>query len=65
MAWLQNIYTMHGQISVPVQRVDSLVIQKLDKSENPILIPKTYSREAIPSRFQPLKLPENGPTLKT
>ena len=53
-----RLNTMHGQTSVPVQRVDGLVVQTLDKSENPILLPKTYSREAIRSRREQIPTPE-------
>ena len=53
-----RLNTMHGQTSVPVQRVDGLVVQTLDKSENPILLPKTNSREAIRSRREQIPTPE-------
>jgi hypothetical protein len=35
-----KLSTMHGQNSVPVQRIDGLVVQKLDRSETPIPLPK-------------------------
>ena len=31
-----RLRTMHGKTSVFVQRIDCLVIQELDKSENPM-----------------------------
>ena len=53
-----TLNTMHGQTNVPVQRVSGLVAQKLDKSEEPIPLPKAYSREVIPSRREQIPTPE-------
>jgi hypothetical protein len=44
-----KLSTMRGQTSVRVQRIDGLVVQKLDRSETQIPLPKAYSRETIPS----------------
>ncbi len=53
-----KLNTMHGQTSVPVHRIDGLVVQKFDRSESPIPLPKTYSREAIPSSREQIPTPE-------
>ena len=53
-----KLNTMHGETSVPVQRVDGLLTQKLDKGEKPIPLPKAYSREAIPSRREQTPTPD-------
>jgi hypothetical protein len=53
-----KLCTMHGQTSVPVQRIDGLVVQKLYRSETPIPLPKAYSRETIPSRREQIPTPE-------
>ncbi|KAK3749896.1 hypothetical protein QZH41_005809 [Actinostola sp. cb2023] len=43
-----NLYTMHGKAEIPVQRVDGLVVKGFDKAVN-VPLPKTYSRDYIPS----------------
>lgn len=53
-----KLNTMHGQTSVTVHRIDGLVVQKLDRSELPIPLPKTYSRESIPSKREQIPTPE-------
>ena len=53
-----KLNTMHGETSVPVQRVDGLLAQKLDRGEEPIPLPKAYSREAIPSRREQIPTPD-------
>ncbi len=53
-----KLNTMHGQTSVPVHRIDGLVVQKFDRSESSIPLPKTYSREAIPSSREQIPTPE-------
>ncbi len=53
-----KLNTMHGQNSAPVHRIDSLVVQKFDRSESPIPLPNTYSREAIPSSREHIPMPE-------
>ncbi|XP_028417981.1 uncharacterized protein LOC114542688 [Dendronephthya gigantea] len=52
-----KLNTMHGKTSVAVQRIDGLVVQKLDRTEEPISLPKAYSREAIPSRREQIPTP--------
>ena len=44
-----NLYTMHGKAEIPVQRIDGLVVKRLDKRVE-ISLPKTYSRDYIPSK---------------
>ena len=53
-----KLNTMHGESSVPVQRVDGLLAKKLDRGEEPIPLPKAYSREAIPSRREQIPTPD-------
>ena len=52
-----KLNTMHGKSSVPVQRVDGLLAQKLDRGKEPIPLPKAYSKEAIPSRREQIPTP--------
>lgn len=53
-----KLNTMHGQTSISVQRVEGLVVQRLNRSEDPIHLPKTYSRESIPSGREQIPTPE-------
>ena len=52
-----KLNTMHGKNSIPAQKVEGLVVQKLDK-EAVIELPKAYSREAIPARRNQIPTPE-------
>ena len=53
-----NTVTMHGKNSrIPAQKVEGLVVQKLDK-EAVIELSKAYSREAIPARRNQIPTPE-------
>ena len=44
-----KLYTMHGKAEIPVQKVDGLVVERFDKKVQ-IELPKSYSRDSIPSR---------------
>ena len=44
-----NLYTMHGNAEIPAQRINGLIVKRLDKRVE-IELPKTYSRDSIPSR---------------
>ena len=44
-----KLYTMHGNAEIPVQKVDGLVVERFDKKVK-IELPKSYSRDSIPSR---------------
>ena len=49
--------TMHGENSIPAQKVEGLVVQKLDKDAVVELL-KAYSREAIPATRNQIPTPE-------
>lgn len=44
-----KLCTMHGNVEIPVQKVDGLVVEGFDKKVK-IELPKSYSRDSIPSR---------------
>ena len=44
-----KLYTMHGNTEIPVQKVDSLMVERFDKKVK-IELPKAYSRDSIQSR---------------
>ena len=44
-----KLYTMHGNTEIQVQKVDGLMVERFDKKVK-IELPKTYSRDSIPSR---------------
>ena len=52
-----KLNTMHGENSIPAQKVEGLVVQKLDKDAVVELL-KAYSREAIPARRNQIPTPE-------
>ena len=52
-----KLNTMHGENSIPAQKVEGLVVQKLDK-DAVVELPKAYSREAIPARRNQIPTPE-------
>ena len=59
-----QLNTMHGNNSIPAQKVEGLVFQKLDK-ESVVELQKGYSRQGIPAeetKYLPLKSPVSGLT---
>lgn len=52
-----QLNTMHGRTEIPVQRVEGLVVQRFDRKTS-IALPKTYSRDSIPSRRDQIPTPE-------
>lgn len=50
---------MHGRTEIPVQRIEGLVVQRLDKALS-IDLPKAYSRDSIPSRRNQIPTPETA-----
>ena len=54
-----KLYTMHGQADIPVQKTDGLVVESLDGTAR-IELPKTYSRDNIPSRSNQIPTPETA-----
>ena len=48
---------MLGRQRIAVERIDGLVVQRLDKRTE-IELPKTYARETIPSRRDQIPRPE-------
>lgn len=51
-----KLNTMHGKESIPLQKVEGLVVQRLDKQV--VELPKVYSRESIPARRNQIPTPE-------
>ena len=54
-----NLYTMHGNTEIAAQRIHGLVVKRLDKRVQ-IELPKTYSRDSIPSRRNQIPRPETA-----
>ena len=52
-----DLSTMLGRQRISVERIDGLVVQRLDKRTE-IELPKTYARETIPSRRDQIPRPE-------
>ena len=52
-----KLNTMHGKESIPVQKVEGLVVQRLDK-QTVVELPKVYSRESITARRNQIPTPE-------
>lgn len=52
-----KLNTIHGENSIPAQKVEGLVVQKLDKDAI-VELPKAYTREAIPARRNQIPTPE-------
>ena len=52
-----KLNTMHGENSIPAQKVEGLVVQRLGK-DAVVELPKAYSREAIPARRNQIPTPE-------
>ena len=52
-----DLSTMLGRQRIAVERIDGLVVQRLDKRTK-IELPKTYARETIPSRRDQIPRPE-------
>ena len=52
-----KLNTMYGKESIPVQKVEGLVVQRLDK-QTVVELPKVYSRESIPARRNQIPTPE-------
>ena len=52
-----DLSTMLGRQRIAVERIDGLVVQRLDKRTE-IELPKTYARETIPSRRDQIPRPE-------
>lgn len=52
-----NLHTMLGHQEIPVQRIEGLVVQRLDKRAE-VELPKTYTRDRIPSRPDQIPKPE-------
>ena len=52
-----DLSTMLGRQRISVERIDGLVVQRLDKRAE-IELPKTYARETIPSRRDQIPRPE-------
>ena len=61
-----DLSTMLGRQRIAVERIDGLIVQRLDKRTE-VDLPKTYSRQTIPSRRDQIPRPEtvnNWPHLK-
>ena len=54
-----KLYTVHGRTEIPVQKVDGLMVERFDKRVQTVL-PKVYSRDAIPSRRNQIPRPETA-----
>ena len=54
-----KLYTMHGQADIPVQKIYGLVVESLDGTAC-IELPKTYSRDKIPSWRNQIPTPETA-----
>ena len=52
-----KLNTIHCENSIPAQKVEGLVVQKLDKDAI-VELPKAYTREAIPARRNQIPTPE-------
>ena len=53
-----KLNTMYGQTEIAVKKIEGLVVQRIDKTEPPIALPKAYSRDSIPSRRDQIPTPE-------
>ena len=53
-----DLSTMLGRQRIAVERIDGLIVQRLDKRTE-VDLPKTYSRQTIPSRRDQIPKPEN------
>ena len=52
-----KLNTIHGENSIQAQKVEGLVVQKLDKDAI-VELPKAYTTEAIPARRNQILTPE-------
>ena len=52
-----KLNTMHCKESIPAQKVEGLVVQRLDK-QTVVELPKAYSRESIPATKNQTPTPE-------
>ena len=57
-----KLNTMHGSEVVPTRRVSGLIVERMDRDFH-IKLPKTYSRNEIPSRRN--EIPSKMATLKS
>ena len=49
---------MYGQTEIAVKKIEGLVVQHVNKAEAPIALPKTYSRDVMPSNRSQIPTPE-------
>ena len=54
-----KLNTMHGSEVVPTRRVSGLIVERMDREVH-IKLPKTYSRNEIPSRRNEIPRPESA-----
>ena len=50
--------TVYGQTEIAVKKIEGLVVQHVNKAEAPIALPKTYSRDVMPSNRSQIPTPE-------
>ncbi len=55
-----KLNTMYGQTEIVTKKIEGLVVQHINEVEAPIMLPKAYSRDIIPSKKGQIPTPEKA-----